>query len=62
MMISWGLEKSDRSSMSTNNKWASEIVEDEEIPVLNGESSVASKAMWKTSGKVRRYVNVVVNV
>lgn len=42
MMISWGLEKSDRSSMSTNSKWASEIVEDEEIPVLNGESSVIS--------------------
>ena len=40
--------------MATNNKWAGDDVEDEEIPVLTDESLVASKATWKTSGKVRR--------
>jgi len=55
-MICWGLEKSDRSSMATNDKWAGDDVEDEESPVLTDESLVASKATWKTSGKVRRYV------
>lgn len=54
IMICWGLEKSDRSSMATNNKWAGDDVEDEESPVLTDESLVASKATWKTSGKVRR--------
>lgn len=52
MMICWGLEKSDRHG--STNEWASDVVEDEESPVLNGELLVASNATWKASGKVRR--------